>query len=179
MWDKYGNFDSAEEINEAAGKLKAEGKEEEVKELAKGNGIDEELAELFLSGELPFLCDDLIAAIGKLDTEIKHYPKDYRAIAQCQVHYLKAYVEKEEIRLINKNHGLDIDITTTGEELAKAIRKKKNVLNDLAHKMARKANGIALGGDWVTEMDQLAMMVSLYLYGEIKQKGKEDGSNSK
>lgn len=42
MFDKFGEFDSAEELNKAAEGLKEEGDKESLIELAKENGIDPE-----------------------------------------------------------------------------------------------------------------------------------------
>lgn len=69
MFDKFGEMESAEQINELASNLLKEGDTESIKALAKENGIDEELAEIFISGDIPALCDDLTAAVGKLDIE--------------------------------------------------------------------------------------------------------------
>ena len=41
MWDKFGEFDSWEEINKAAEGQKAEGDKEALKELAKENGLED------------------------------------------------------------------------------------------------------------------------------------------
>lgn len=69
MFDRFGEFDSAEEINMAADGLMNEGDIENIYVLAKENGIGEEYAEAFASGELPVLCDELAAAIGKIEVE--------------------------------------------------------------------------------------------------------------
>lgn len=69
MFDKFGEFDSWEEINRAAAAQKAEGDTEAVYLLAKENGIDEEDAEDYLNGESEELATSLIAAFGKLKVE--------------------------------------------------------------------------------------------------------------
>lgn len=77
MYDKFGEFDSWEEINKAAEGQKEEGDEEALKELAKENGIDIEDAEDYLDGIIPELCTPLIAALGKLKVEEEDLkPKD-------------------------------------------------------------------------------------------------------
>ena len=45
MWDKFGEFDSAEELNRAAAAQKAEGDREALIMLAEENGIDRDDAE--------------------------------------------------------------------------------------------------------------------------------------
>ena len=69
MFDKFGEFDSVKEINELAINLRKEGDRESLNILAKENGIDLEIAEAFLDGDIDFLCDAMAAAIGKLEVE--------------------------------------------------------------------------------------------------------------
>lgn len=69
MFEKFGEFDSWEEINKAAEGQKAEGDEEALLILAKENGIDKEDAEDYFDGAIQELCTPLTAAFGKLDVE--------------------------------------------------------------------------------------------------------------
>ena len=69
MWEKFGEFDSAEEINRAAAAQKAEGDEEAVLAIAAENGIDEEDAQDYLAGFMEDLCNPMMAAMGKLKIE--------------------------------------------------------------------------------------------------------------
>ena len=71
MFDKFGEMGSAAEINELAGNLKAEGDTKSVKLLASENGIDEEVANAYIEGIIPVLCDEMSAALGKLNVEAK------------------------------------------------------------------------------------------------------------
>ena len=71
MFERFGEFDSAKEINDTAVNLRREGDKESLIVLAKENGIDEAIVELFLDGTLLYLCDDMSAAVGKLDVEKK------------------------------------------------------------------------------------------------------------
>ncbi len=68
-YEKFGEFDSWEEINRAAAAQKAEGDFEAVKAIADENGIDEMDAQDYLDGMMPELCTPLTAANGKLDVE--------------------------------------------------------------------------------------------------------------
>lgn len=70
MFELFGNM-TAEEINELARNLKTEGDTANVITLAKENGIDTDIAEVFLEGEIDFLCDNVTAAIGKIEMEAK------------------------------------------------------------------------------------------------------------
>ena len=69
MFEKFGEFDSAEELNLAAEGQKEEEDEEALKELAVENGIDPEDAEDYLDGVTDKLATPLMAAIGKLSVE--------------------------------------------------------------------------------------------------------------
>lgn len=69
MYERFGEFDSADEINETAVNLRKEGDKESIKILAAENGIDEDVVEAFLDGDLFYLCDAMSAAIGKIDVE--------------------------------------------------------------------------------------------------------------
>lgn len=71
MFEKFGEMDSAAEINLLAENLKNEGDLESIKELARENGIDPDDCEDFIAGDSPELCNVLQAAMGKLDLEAK------------------------------------------------------------------------------------------------------------
>lgn len=72
MFDKYGEFDSAEELNREAEALRAAGDEKSLKELTKENGLDPEDAEDYMDGYVDALATILTAAIGKLRIESEH-----------------------------------------------------------------------------------------------------------
>ncbi len=78
MFDTFGNFDSAEELNACAAGLLAEGDVENLILLAKENGIPEELVELYALGELPELADVTMAAVGKLDIEAEELIQKFK-----------------------------------------------------------------------------------------------------
>ena len=69
MFDKFGEFDSAEEMNIAARAQLEEGDTEAVFAIAKENGIDKEDAQDFIDGAVDDLATPLMAAYGKLDIE--------------------------------------------------------------------------------------------------------------
>ncbi len=71
MFDNFGEFDSAEELNRTAEGLKTEGDLESLKGLAKENGLDEADAEDYMNGDMPTLCTGATAALGKLAVERK------------------------------------------------------------------------------------------------------------
>lgn len=69
MFEKFGEFNDYTELNAAAKGFKDEGDEESLIELAKENGIDEEDAQDYLDDMVPELCNELMAAEGKLKVE--------------------------------------------------------------------------------------------------------------
>lgn len=69
MFEKFGEFDSAEEINRAAEAQRQQGDEKALLLLAEENGIDKEDAEDYYDGALDMLANPTTAAIGKLDVE--------------------------------------------------------------------------------------------------------------
>lgn len=96
MFDRFGEMDSYEEINELAKNLLEEGDVSNVFLLAKENGISKEIAEMFLNREVPEICDPETAALGKLEiecTELK--PKE---LMEDWVEYIKGLcVENETV----------------------------------------------------------------------------------
>lgn len=80
MFEKFGEFDSYEEINRAAAAQLEEGDEEAIYAIAKENGIDREDAEDFIDGAAPELVTALMAANGKLAVEAAELqPKEIMA----------------------------------------------------------------------------------------------------
>lgn len=69
MFDKFGEFDSAEELNRAAAAQKKEGDHEAIYALAKENGIDKEDAQDYIDNLVPELVSPEMAAYGKLKVE--------------------------------------------------------------------------------------------------------------
>ena len=94
MFDRFGEMESAAQINELATNLKNEGDRDSLKALAKENGIDEEVANAFIDGIIPFLCDDMSAAIGKLEIESKEAKAEELISDWCE--YIKQRCMEEE-----------------------------------------------------------------------------------
>lgn len=95
MWDKFGEFDSAEEINRAAAAQREEGDVEAIKLLAKENGIDEEDAVDFAEGIVDELTTTKMAAVGKLEMEAADL--NITGVLADWVDELKALCMKEDI----------------------------------------------------------------------------------
>lgn len=69
MFDKFGEMNSSQEINELAENLFNENDIESLQAMAKENGIGQEEVDMYLKGLVFRLCDPLTAALGKLEVE--------------------------------------------------------------------------------------------------------------
>lgn len=87
MFDKFGEMGSSAEINELAANLKTEGDLDSIRQLATENGIDKEVADAYIDGYIPALCDELSAALGKLNIEAKESKVDELTGDWCE--YIK------------------------------------------------------------------------------------------
>lgn len=76
MFDKFGEFDSAQELNKAAEGLFNEGDMKSLKELAKENGIDEEDVQDYIDGYSEDLTTVSMAAFGRLYVEEQQVKKN-------------------------------------------------------------------------------------------------------
>lgn len=95
MFDKFGELNSYKEINELAENLLNEGDVESLRSMAEENGISEDFVELYVQGELFELCDEMTAALGKIDVECAELqPKE---IMEDWVEYLKAQCMENEL----------------------------------------------------------------------------------
>lgn len=89
MFEKFGEFDSVEEINEAAAGQLEQGDTEAIFLLAEENGIQRLDAEDYIEGLVPVLATPMMAAFGKLEMEakelkVKDIMEDWTAyIKQC------------------------------------------------------------------------------------------------
>jgi len=70
LFAKYGEFDSAAEINKKAEELFGAGDVDGLRTLACENGIPDDYIEMYIGMEIDQLCDDLTAAVGKIDMEV-------------------------------------------------------------------------------------------------------------
>lgn len=103
MFDKFGEFDSAEEINTAAAAQLQEGDTDAIMTIAEENGIDKEDAEDYIDGVVTELANNIMAAMGKLDIEEKDM-KPYEIMCDW-ISYIRIQCEDNE-------------------EMAKAVRRK-------------------------------------------------------
>lgn len=107
MWDKFGEFDSVEELNRAAAAQREEGDEEALVALAVENGLEKEDAEDYMDGVAEELATAIMAAIGKLQVESRELE-------------LKGIVEEWKDLIVQE--------CMESEELSRAVRRKKKSL---------------------------------------------------
>lgn len=111
MFEKFGEFDSAEELNRAALAQRNEGDAEAVRALAEENGLDPEDAEDFLDGAEDFLVLPFNAAVGKLTVESKELKLE--GVLEDWVNDL--------IDLCSEDNELSLAVRKKGKELAEYI----------------------------------------------------------
>lgn len=93
MFDKFGEFDSADEMNRAVAAQRKEGDNEAILAIAEENGIDREDAMDFIDGCVAAFVTPLMAAYGKLDIEAKEL-KPYE-IMEDWLQYIKLRCAEE------------------------------------------------------------------------------------
>lgn len=140
MYEVFGEFNSAEEINHAAAGLLAEGDKDNIKKLAAENGLDEAFAQAYIDGDIPVLTDPLMAAVGKIEVErsgaadaffreMKDDMINYLLTASADEQFAKAirqkgkslkgcfeYCKKEITKLLNSKNGALRDRVVYGME---------------------------------------------------------------
>ena len=143
IFDKFGEFTSADEINELAKNLLTEGDKASIKALAKENGIPEEFAKMFISGDIPVLCDVQTAAVGKIDVEAKELkPQDIMA---DWVDYIKAVcLEDEDMAKAVRRKGKTLK-GCIGRILEWAFKNQQPVDKDIIKAAGVKAGKVTLG----------------------------------
>lgn len=95
MFDKFGEMSSYKEINTLAENLFNENDIENLKEMAKENGIPEDFVELYLSGDIMELCDAETAAYGKIDVEVADLK--LKGIMEDWVEYLRVQIPDNDL----------------------------------------------------------------------------------
>ena len=118
MFEKFGEFDSAAELNRAAAAQLEEGDEEAIFMLAEENGIDREDAEDYIDGCVPELATPLMAALGKLELEKKDLKID---------------------GILDDWFSCAVELCRTEEDMTAAVRRKGKCLQDCMAALLRYA----------------------------------------
>lgn len=107
MYEKFGEFDSFEELNRAAAAQKAEGDEEALFALAQENGLDKEDVEDYLDGIVEELATVSMAALGKLKLE-KEDLKLGGVLSDWVDELMEMCMESQELAAAVRKKGKDL-----------------------------------------------------------------------
>lgn len=154
MYEKFGEFNSVEELNEAAAGLLIEGDFESLREFAEENGLDGEDAEDYIAGNNPELATVFSAVMGKLDLEEKEINK-------------KSAIEKRPLLVIhNMAKGMCTDETIAAAVMGKGKRVEK--ILELMQKAAQKHKSGGMGICCGTDRELCNIIRAYYIEGEKK-----------
>ena len=143
MFERFGEFDSAAELNLAAEGLKTEGDMESLIVLAEENGIDKEDTKDYWEGDTDTLTTPLGAAIGKIDVECKDLkPKQ---IMIDWVDYIRSQcLESEEMAAAVRKKGKSIK-GCIGKLLEWSFKNQIPVEKDILKETKVNADRVTLG----------------------------------
>lgn len=162
MFEKFGEFDSSEEINRAAAAQLKEGDTEAIYTIAKENGLDKEDAEDFCTGAIDELTTPELAAMGKLKIEaeklgLKGLLADWKdGIAeQC--------MENRELAIAVRRKGKRLE-ECIGRILKSAFERKEEVPKAIV-KAAKLNPPLYMG---IPGKAEVRKIIELYYLGEEK-----------
>lgn len=163
MFDTFGEFDSYEQINDAAFNQLREGDHEAIRTIAKENGIDLEDAEDYIKGEFTELVPNpLIAALGKLDIEKAEMKINDSDLMADWVRYIELEcTENEEIAIAVRKKGKSL-AGAIGQLLRYAWNHQYEVPNDVK-KEANISNRCTFG---VPSMGTAKKLIREFYLGE-------------
>ena len=133
MFDKFGEFDSAEEINQAAEGLFNEGDHDNILVLAMENGIDAEIAQAYIAGEIPDITDPMMAAVGKIELERSGITDAFfRDMKDDMINYLLTACTEESFARAVRRKGKSLKgcFEHCKKEIEKALGRSNGGLRD-------------------------------------------------
>lgn len=160
MFDKFGEMNSCQEINELAENLLNEGDTESLKAMAAENGIEEDFVNLYLEGEIPELCDPMTAAFGKLDVECQDLkPKE---IMEDWVEYIRAQcMENDQMALQIRKKGKSLN-GCIAALLSWSFRHQQQIDQEIVKAAGVNAGKVTLG---IPGMGQAKKIIREYYLG--------------
>lgn len=164
MFDKFGEMDSAEDINELVDNLFNEGDRESIYVVAKENGIDREMVDLYMQGDLPVLCDATEAALGKIAVETAELkPKE---IMEDWVEYIKGRcVESERLSKEVRKKGKSLK-GCIAALLSWSFKNQQQVDKDIIKAAGVSAGKVTLG---IPGMGRAKQIITDYYMGSAKK----------
>lgn len=161
MFEKFGEMNSAAEINDLADNLLNEGDLESLEVMARENGIQMEYIMAYQEGEIPFLCDDMTAALGKIDVEEKELKP--QEIMQDWTEYLKAQcMENEELARCVRQKGKSLK-GMIGALLSWSFKHQQAIDKDIIKAAGVTAGRVTLG---IPGMGQAKKIIRNYYTGK-------------
>lgn len=143
MFDKFGEFDSAEEMNELVQNLFNEGDIESIKTLAAENGLEGWTVEHYIEGYEQVFVDAAEAAIGKIEIEQKELKSKDIMVDWCEYIKTSSMEDEEMARAVRKK---DKSLKSCiGEILKWAFAHQRDVDKDIIKAAGVKASKITLG----------------------------------
>lgn len=143
MFDRFGSFDSYEQINRAAQGLKAEGDLESLKVLAEENGIDEFDLKDFVEGISEGICTSFTAAIGKIKIEKEDLKPS--EIVTDWIDYIESELwDSEELQKAVRKSNKSL-IGCIGAMLAWSYTHKYHVSSEIVKASGIRASGVEMG----------------------------------
>ena len=135
MFDIFGKFTSVEEINITAKGLLKEGDIDNLKILANENGL-EDMVDLFVLGQIEDLTDSFMAAVGRLNVEVKteEVTKLQMEIpAEPIVEYLQSICTEKKIAnaIMNKEKDLNGCLKYIKTKAKELVTRNKPYLADM------------------------------------------------
>jgi hypothetical protein len=133
MYEIFGEFNSADEINQAAVGLLDEGDFDNIFVLAKENGMDSEYAQAFIDGDIPVLTNHLMAAVGKIELERSGLTDPFfNDMKDDMINYILIQCQDEAFAQLVRNKGKSLKgcFDYCKKEIEKALSRKNGGLRD-------------------------------------------------
>lgn len=159
MFDKFGEFGSAEELNKAAEGFKNEGDIKSLYELAEENGINKEDVADYMDGYVDKFASEMMAALGRMEVEKKELEKENDTITKCAVYYILLFMDA-----MLSDPEMQKAIMGKGKSPKKLLEKMKNA----ARKHAEGNTGVCCGTD--KELKDLIKIYYTQSEDELKKK---------
>ena len=159
MFDKFGEFESAEELNKAAEGFKKEGDIKSLYELAEENGISKEDVADYMDGYVDKFASEMMAALGRMEVEKKELEKENDTITKSAVYYILLFMDA-----MLSEPEMQKAIMEKGKSPRKLLEKMKNT----ARKHAEGNTGVCCGTD--KELKDLIKIYYTQSEDELKKK---------
>ena len=160
MFERFGEFDSWEELNQAAEARLKEGDDEALLALAEENGIEREDVEDYMDGIVPDLTNPLMAAYGKLDVESRDL-KLY-GIMEDWLRYIRIRcAEDQDVALLVRKKGKSLR-GCVAHILVWSFKNARDVDKDILKAAGIKSPRVTLG---IPDMAKAKELITEYYMG--------------